>query len=117
MFHATKSLDLYDYVGTEQVLHRESYSVGKNNYGYGNPRYSNAGCDVELSTATCTGNTRGIVQETLGTWYKFFHGDYGTMQAGLQYSWTDRTAFRGVGGTPHTAENIAMFSFRYYPFQ
>ena len=57
------------------------------------------------------------MQETLGTWYKFFHGDYGTMQAGVQYSWTDRTAFRGVGGTPHSAENIAMFSFRYYPFQ
>ena len=117
LFHATKKLDLYDYVGTEQILHRESYSVGKNNYGYGNPRYSNVGCDVELSTATCTGNTRSLVQETVGAWWKFFHGDYGTMQAGAQYSWTDRTAFRGVGGSPHAAENIALFSFRYYPFQ
>ncbi len=117
LFHATPKLDLYDYVGTEQILHRESYSVGKNNYGYGNPRYSNAGCDVELSTATCTGNTRGVVQETVGFWWKFFHGDYGTMQSGIQYSWTDRTAFRGVGGSPHADENIAMFSFRYFPFQ
>ncbi len=117
LFHANNKIDLYDYVGTEQILHRESYSVGKNNYGYGNPRYSNAGCDIELSTATCTGNTRGIVQETAGLWWKFFHGDYGTMQAGAQYSWTTRTAFRGVGGTPHTDDNIAMFSFRYYPFQ
>ena len=117
LFHANKKFDLYDYVGTEQILHRESYSVGKNNYGYGNPRYSNAGCDIELSAATCTGNTRGIVQETAGLWWKFFHGDYGTMQAGAQYSWTTRTAFRGVGGSPHTDDNIAMFSFRYYPFQ
>ncbi len=117
LFHATPKLDLYDYVGTEQILHRESYSVGKTNYGYGNPRYSNVGCDVELSTATCTGNTRGVVQETVGFWWKFFHGDYGTMQAGTQYSWTDRSAFRGVGGSPHADENTAMFSFRYYPFQ
>ena len=118
LFHANKKLDLYDYIGTEQILHRESYSVGKNNYGYGNPRYNNAGCDIELSAATtCTGNSRGIVQETVGFWWKFFHGDYGTMQAGAQYSYTDRTTFRGTGGSPHTDNNIAMFSFRYFPFQ
>ena len=118
LFHANKKLDLYDYVGTEQILHRESYSVGSNNFGYGNPRYTNVGCDTELTAAaTCTGNTRGIFQETVGFWWKFFHGDYGTMQAGAQYSYTDRTTFRGVGGSPHTSENIAMFSFRYYPFQ
>ncbi len=118
LFHANKKLDLYDYIGTEQILHRESYSVGKNNYGYGNPRYNNAGCDIEISAAaTCTGNSRGIVQETVGFWWKFFHGDYGTMQAGAQYSYTDRTTFRGAGGSPHTDNNIAMFSFRYFPFQ
>ncbi|WP_419728141.1 hypothetical protein [Lichenicola sp.] len=115
--HATKALDFYTYVGTEQITHREAYSIGKNNYGYGNPRYSNVGCDVELSTGTCTANTSGVVQGTIGTWWKFLHGSYGTMQTGMQYSYTKKSIFSGVGGDPSTNENIVMFSFRYYPFQ
>ena len=116
-YHATKALDFYTYVGTEQITHREAYSIGKNNYGYGNPRYSNVGCDVELSTGTCTANTSGVVQGTIGTWWKFLHGSYGTMQTGMQYSYTDKSIFSGVGGSPSTNESIVMFSFRYYPFQ
>ncbi|MGI4801472.1 MAG: coiled-coil domain-containing protein [Janthinobacterium lividum] len=116
-FHATKALDLYSYFGTEQVRSRESYSVGKTNYGYGNPLYSNAGCETELSTGTCTANTKGIYQATGGLWWKFLKGDYGTMQTGVQYSYTHKTIFEGVGGKPSTNEQIAMFSFRYYPFQ
>ncbi len=116
-FHATKALDLYSYVGTEQITSRESYSIGKNNYGYGNPLYSNAGCETELSTGTCTMNTKAIYQATGGFWWKFLKGDYGTMQTGVQYSYTHKTIFSGVGGKPSTDENIALFSFRYYPFQ
>ena len=112
-----KALDLYAYGGTEQITHGEYYNVGKNHFGYGNPAYSNAGCETELSTATCTANTKGIVQGTAGFWWKFFKGDYGTMQTGVQYSYTHRSIFDGVGGSPSTDENIAMFSFRYYPFQ
>ncbi len=116
-FHATKKLDFYSYVGTEQITHAEAYTVGKTGYGYGSPLYSNAGCETELSTATCTANTKGIVQGTVGTWWKFLKGDYGTMQTGAQYSYTHKEIFPGVGGNPHTDENIVMFSFRYYPFQ
>ena len=116
-FHATKALDFYSYVGTEQITHREQYSVGKVGYGYGNPLYSNAGCETELSTGVCTANTRGITQGTVGVWWKFLKGDYGTMQAGAQYSYTYKTIFSGVGGAPSVDENIAMLSFRYYPFQ
>ncbi|MCQ8278328.1 hypothetical protein NFI95_07675 [Acetobacteraceae bacterium KSS8] len=116
-FHATKKLDFYSYIGTEQITHAEDYRVGKTGYGYGSPLYSNAGCETELSTLSCTANTKGIVQFTGGTWWKFLKGDYGTMQTGLQYSYTKRSIFPGVGGNPSTDENILMFSFRYYPFQ
>ena len=116
-FHATKALDLYSYVGTEQITHREAYNVGSTGYGYGSPLYSNAGCETELSTGTCTANTKGIVQGTVGAWWKFLKGDYGTMQTGVQYSYTYKSVFSGVGGAPSTDENIVMLSFRYYPFQ
>ncbi len=86
-------------------------------YGYGNLDYSNAGCEVELSTEPCAANTSGIVQGTVGGYWKFPKGPYGTMQFGGQYSYTHRAVFQGVGRTPGTDENIVMLSFRYYPFQ
>ena len=119
--HATKAVDLYGLIGTETILHRESYSVvnGKTttNYGYGNPNYVNTGCNIELSTATCTANTRSIVQGVAGFWWKALKGDFGTMQTGLEYSYTRKYVFRGVGGSPSTDENMLFASLRYYPFQ
>jgi hypothetical protein len=35
----------------------------------------------------------------------------------VQYSYTYKSVFSGVGGAPSTDENIVMLSFRYYPFQ
>ena len=119
--HATKVLDLYGLVGTETYLHRESYSIvnGKTvtNFGYGNPNYVNTGCNVELSTATCTANTRSVIQGVGGFWWKLLKGDFGTMQTGLQYSYTRKFTFRGVGGSPTTDDNMIFASLRYYPFQ
>ena len=54
---------------------------------------------------------------TLGGWWRFLKGDYGTMQTGVQYAYVQRTAFGGIGGSPKTDENILMFSYRYLPFQ
>lgn len=118
--HPTPKVDIFGYVGTEQV--QRSYFDAPNKgvltaYGYGNPDYSNAGCEVELSTEPCTANTSGIVQGTVGGYWKFLKGPYGTMQVGGQYSYTHRAVFQGVGRTPGTDENIVMLSFRYYPFQ
>ncbi len=119
--HATKVLDLYGLVGTETILHRESYSIvnGKavTNFGYGNPNYVNTGCNVELSAATCTANTRSVIQGVGGFWWKLLKGDFGTMQTGLQYSYTRKFTFRGVGGSPTTDDNMLFASLRYYPFQ
>ncbi len=119
--HPTPNFDIYGYAGTEQIG-AKYFNVAGKGYGYGNPLYSNAGCDVELSTATCTGNTSGITQGTLGAWWRFLHGDYGTVEVGAQYSYTRRTIFQGVpapggGGNNGTDDNIAMFSLRYLPFQ
>jgi hypothetical protein len=119
--HPTPIIDVYGYLGTEQVSARyyDTNVDGKvTPYGYGNPLYNNAGCEVELSPAsTCVANTSGIVQGTVGGYYKFLKGPYGTMQVGAQYAYTHRSVFQGLGRTPQTDENTVLLSFRYYPFQ
>ncbi len=120
--HPSPAVDVYGYLGTEQVISPRSFdaeNAGKlTGYGYGNPLYNNTGCEVELSPAsTCTANTSGIVEGTVGTWYKFIRGAWGTMQVGAQYSYVHRSVFQGVGRTPQTDDNMVFLSFRYYPFQ
>jgi hypothetical protein len=79
--------------------------------------FVDSGCDVELSPLTCTGNTSGLTEGTVGAWWRFLHGNYGTMELGAQYAYVRRTTFPGVGGAPPANENMVMISFRYYPFQ
>ncbi len=114
--HPVREVDLYAYVGTEQVG-RRSFSEGARGFGYGSPLYVNTGCFVELSSLPCQANTSGVVQGTLGAWWRFLHGGYGTMELGAQYSYTRRTTFSGVGGSPGTDNNTVLVSFRYLPFQ
>ncbi len=114
--HPAKEFDLYAYIGTEQIA-RRSFTTGGKAYGYGNALYSNAGCGTELSTATCVANTSGITQGTLGGWWRFYHGGFGTVQAGVQYSYTRRDIFQGVGGHDGTDENTVLTSLRFSPFQ
>lgn len=85
-------------------------------YGYGDPLFSNAGCEVEGGTA-CAANTKSIVSGTLGGWWKFYEGSLGNMQIGLTDTYIRREIFAGVGGAPNTNINIALASFRYYPYQ
>ena len=119
--HPVPEVDLYSYVGTEQIG-KKTFDVGGRPFGYGNPLYVNAGCDIELSPLVCTGNTSGIVQGTIGGWWRFLHGDYGTVQSGIQYAYTRRSIFKGVtapsgSGNKGTDENGVLFSLRYLPFQ
>ncbi|MBV8522116.1 MAG: hypothetical protein JOY71_08315 [Acetobacteraceae bacterium] len=115
--HPTPALDLYLYAGTEQESRTFFNAAGKG-FGYGSPLYSNATCGIELGAASgCVGNTSGVWQITLGTWWRFIQGPWGTMQAGAQYSYTHRSIFSGIGPTPSTDINMAFLSFRYYPFQ
>jgi hypothetical protein len=119
--HPDPAVDLYGYVGTEQIG-RKFFDSGGKAFGYGNPLFSNAGCDIELSTLTCTANTSGIVQGTLGGWWRFLQGSYGTLEVGAQYSYTRRSLYKGVtlaGGSGNRAADLSMglVSLRYFPFQ
>ena len=121
--HPAPEYDIYGYVGTERVQ-RDAFNAGGKAYGYGNPLYANGGCDTEGSaSATCVGNTSRITQGTIGGWWRFLHGNYGTVSAGAQYSYTRRSIFSGGGtasntsATPSTDDNIVLFSMRYAPFQ
>lgn len=118
--HPTPAMDLYGYIGTDQVSSRYFDNTVKGvttGYGYGNPLYNNKGCEIELSPAsTCAANTSGVVQGTVGAWYRFLKGPYGTFQTGIQYSYTRRFVFQGVGPTPQTDSNMVFLSLRYFPF-
>ena len=115
--HPSHTVDIYAYGGTEQIG-RHNFSYDGKGYGYGDPLYSNADCQEELGPSSgCVGNTSGVIQGTIGAWWRFEHGPYGTMQIGPQYSYTHRTVYSGVGPTPKTDENMLFLSFRYYPFQ
>lgn len=114
----TKALQVYAYGGMEDILSRSSFNAGGKAYGYGNPNYNVTGCNIEGAAASlCQASTRRVVQGTLGFWYNWLHGDYGTVKVGAQYSYTNMASFSGVGGTPHTDDNMVFFSFRYYPFE
>jgi len=115
--HPNKAVDLYAYVGTEQESKRAFASAGKG-FGVGSPLYVNTGCGTELSTLPCSpANTAGVVQGTIGEWWRWVSGPWGSMALGAQYSYTRRAVFKGVGGSPKADENIFMISMRYYPFQ
>jgi hypothetical protein len=114
--HANPALDVYLYAGREQEKARVFAGPTGLAYGYGNPLYLNTGCFTEGSSATCNGNTKEIDQVTGGFWHKPYVGKYGKVQWGVQYSYTERKAFQGVGGAPKTNENMVFTSFRYYPF-
>ncbi len=120
--HPDKKNDLYAYVGVEHVSSR--YDLGRVKgklttlAGYGSSLINNISCSTELATepAACSPTTSGDAQITVGDWYKFLKGPYGTMQVGVQYSYTRRYVFQGIGATPKTDENMLFFSFRWYPF-
>jgi hypothetical protein len=114
--HPVPTVDLYTYVGTERAG-RTSYTVAGKGYGYGSSLFTNTGCFSELSPAACAGNTSSLTQGTIGGWWRFLHGNYGTMEMGAQYSYTKRAVFSGVGGAPSADENIVLLSFRYLPFR
>lgn len=116
IWHATQSLDLYAYAGMEKA-NAAFAAVGTVPFGYGNPLYNNTGCFAENSpSTTCNGNTREVRQVTAGFYDAIYQGSYGVVKAGLQYSYTQRLAFEGIGGAPRTDDNIVMAQIRYYPF-
>jgi len=51
-------------------------------------------------------------------YYRFYKGPYGTLQYGLQLSYTHKGTWTGVNGltpvNPSANETIVMTNFRYY---
>lgn len=123
-FHA-KKMDVYTNFGAEFVA-RAGYLDSKGKpVGYGSPLFKNTGCETEVvpgggngftpgSLANCTGDTRNLMEATVGFWYKPYNGEKGRFQFGPQYSYVVRNTWRGVGGAPNAVENMIFTSFRYY---
>ncbi|MGB2637053.1 MAG: hypothetical protein WAM58_24205 [Candidatus Acidiferrum sp.] len=98
--------------------------------GYGSPYANNTGCSTETLPAgtgapgtggTCAGDTRYIMEGTLGFWNKIYQGEKGRVQWGIQYSYIYRNTWSGANGltgvdsiSPHAVNNMVFTSFRYY---
>nr|WP_242009986.1 hypothetical protein [Acetobacter conturbans] len=118
--HPTKNLLLYTYGGVE-AAHRSVYDGADGNYyGYGSPTTNLAGCAIMLGT--CNAETRALASFTMGGWWHLLDGRYGSVMAGLQYTYVRKFAFRGLDNAgavtcPTANGNTVFVTFRYYPFQ
>ncbi|MGC2410576.1 MAG: FlxA-like family protein [Methyloceanibacter sp.] len=118
--HPTPRLDLYGYAGYEQA-YRDTFDDGKRIFGYGSPLDTNAGCNIEGSAVfttplACAGQNKDVWQLTGGLWDRVYQSKAGTVAVGLQYSYTERQLFEGIGGSPTAVDNMVFASVRYYPF-
>jgi len=99
--------------------------------GFGSPFANNTGCSTEAlpsgtgapaAGGTCAGDTRYIMEGTLGFWHKIYQGEKGRVQWGLQYSYIYKTGWSGNNNSttgapgigPHAVNNMFFTSFRYY---
>jgi len=126
----TKKVDVYGYGGVEYA--GRSWGIDNTNpskpvaVGYGAPAFSNAGCYTEiapgsggfspgsLTTTTCAGDTRALIEGTVGFWYRFYSGPRGRFQYGTQFSYVTRNAWSGDGRQPNGVDGMVFSSFRYY---
>jgi len=123
--HPSRKLDVYGYGGAEYA-YRTAFlnAAGTKATGYGSPLFVNTGCTLELAPtgpyaagapgATCNADTRVLYQGNVGFWYRFYKGSAGTVAWGVQYSYTSRNTWSGVGGAPKAIDNMGFMSFRYY---
>jgi hypothetical protein len=99
--------------------------------GYGNPSANNTGCSAEAAPVnqltpngggTCAGDSRIVIEGTLGFWHKLYQGPKGGFRWGITYSYLTRTGWSGSGGlpagsagiAPKAVDNMVWTSFRYY---
>jgi len=129
----TKHVDFYSYGGAEYAERTWSIDpITGNQVGYGAPgptkAFTNAGCYSETapgtstivsgpvpgSLASCTFDTRALIEGTLGFWYRFYSGPKGRFQFGTQYSYVTRNTWVAAGREPNGIDNMVFTSFRYY---
>ena len=107
-YHAAK-LDIYANGGGEYVQKYWLLNSSNKAVGYGSPLFNNSGCSTELppgttingftptNPASCTGDTRNLIEGTFGFWYRFYNGPKGRLQWGPQYSYIVRNTWAGAG--------------------
>jgi hypothetical protein len=121
-FNPNARLKLYAYGGSEYAGRTWSLNSAGKGVGYGSPLNNNTGCDTESVPTTssaplaglCNADTRSIYQLTSGFWYRAYVGPGGRVQYGMQYSYTERNAWAGLGIAPKGDENMVFTSMRYY---
>jgi hypothetical protein len=119
--HPTKDFDLYSYIGAEYADRTQFTSAAGKGEGYGSPLNVNTTCQTEAAptnnttpvAGACSADTRAFWQANLGFWYRFYKGAAGTVQWGMQYSYTSKNSWSGVGGEPQAIDNMLFTSFRY----
>lgn len=145
-WHANPRLDVYAYYGGEYAK-RAWYATPYINTtpgptlgqpilaGYGAPTNIVSGCYVEVlpvpspngggdvpgPASNCNADTRNIQEGTVGYWFRFYRGEHGTLQQGLQYSYVERRTWQGIGdpaagltNSPKAIDNMWFTSLRYY---
>jgi hypothetical protein len=133
-YHSPK-WDWYGNGGIEYDERTAFLNAKKAPVGYGALLFNNTGCGLETlpspgltagydpgGLANCNGDTKDIVEGTLGFWYKPYNGPKGRLQFGLQYSYLTKTAWSGIGtkkpvppgANPSAIDNMIFTSFRYY---
>ena len=130
-----KQVMIYSYGGVEYAARTYNLDPLANKgagalVGYGAPTFNNSGCYIEVapgsggfapgSLSGCTGDTRALIEATLGFWYKFYSGPKGSFRYGTQYSYVWRNTWSGndagtTGGLqPGGTDKMLFTSFRYY---
>lgn len=119
--HPSPELDVYLYGGVEYADRTAFINAAGKGVGYGSPLNGNSGCTTEAvptgpyapASGSCAADTRDFYQGTVGFWYRFYKGAAGTVQWGMQGSYTKRNAWAGVGGEPSGNDVMIFTSFRY----
>ena len=127
--HVTPAIDIYGFVGVEEV-NREFSSVGGTTTGYGAPGgFNNTGCGYLGGTCGGSGQTHRVTEITTGFSDKLYKGSFGEMRVGAQYGYYQRSIFGATANangiataaapmtSARTSEQIVETSLRFYPFQ
>jgi hypothetical protein len=125
-------VDVYFNAGAEYASRAADYDPVSGKYvGYGSPHFNNTGCFTETgpgaggflpgALASCTADTRVLIEGTAGFWWKLYDGskeksNRGRVQFGPQYSYVTRNTWSGSSSPnePHGIDNMIFTSFRYY---
>ena len=120
--HPSTQLDLYGYGGVEYADRTAFVNAAGQGVGYGSPLDGNSGCSVEeaptgpyapASGSPCNADTRNFWQLNVGFWYVPYHGAAGTLQYGMQASYTKRNTWVGLGSQPSGNDTMIYSAVRY----